>query len=154
MGDQPEVVTLVFPLNTRHNMILLGKKRDKAGDPGSGRWNGAGGKVEFSEKIREVAVRELYEEFGLGAEADDLKPVAVIDFFFEEEHRFRCHVFLAEHWSFQRGDKCERCSYGKVEILQVHHKSRKREDNSMGNLELLCPNCHCEEHFLFGKKPI
>jgi len=53
-----------------------------------------------------------------------------------------------------RGDKCERCSYGKVEILQVHHKSRKREDNSMGNLELLCPNCHCEEHFLFGKKPI
>ncbi len=53
-----------------------------------------------------------------------------------------------------RGRKCERCEYAKLEILQVHHKNRNKEDNRLDNLELICPNCHYEEHFLFGKKPI
>ena len=47
-----------------------------------------------------------------------------------------------------RGEKCERCSYNKEEILQIHHKNRNRDDNSLKNLELLCPNCHYEEHYL------
>lgn len=46
-----------------------------------------------------------------------------------------------------RGEVCERCTYGKQEILQVHHKNRNRSDNSLKNLELICPNCHCEEHY-------
>jgi hypothetical protein len=48
----------------------------------------------------------------------------------------------------ERGRVCERCNYSKYEILQVHHKNRKRMDNRSANLEILCPNCHCEEHFL------
>jgi hypothetical protein len=47
-----------------------------------------------------------------------------------------------------RGTKCERCTYSKPEILQVHHKNRDRSNNSLRNLELICPNCHYEEHFL------
>lgn len=47
-----------------------------------------------------------------------------------------------------RGEKCERCSYSKSEILQVHHKNRNRSDNRVQNLELICPNCHYEEHGL------
>ena len=47
-----------------------------------------------------------------------------------------------------RGMICERCSYNKHEILQVHHKDRNRDNNSIDNLELICPNCHYEEHFL------
>ncbi len=47
-----------------------------------------------------------------------------------------------------RGLKCERCSYSKSEVLQVHHKNRNRNDNSIKNLELICPNCHYEEHYL------
>ena len=47
-----------------------------------------------------------------------------------------------------RGRKCERCSYEKFEILQVHHRNRNRKDNAIDNLELICPNCHYEEHFL------
>jgi hypothetical protein len=47
-----------------------------------------------------------------------------------------------------RGGKCERCGYDKYEILQVHHKNRDRNDNSIENLELICPNCHYEEHLL------
>lgn len=48
----------------------------------------------------------------------------------------------------ERGKKCEKCGYNKYEILQVHHKNRNRKDNSRKNLELICPNCHYEEHFL------
>ncbi len=48
----------------------------------------------------------------------------------------------------ERGGTCERCNYNKREILQVHHKNRDREDNSLDNLEIICPNCHCEEHYL------
>jgi len=47
-----------------------------------------------------------------------------------------------------RGEKCERCSYDKYEILQVHHKDKNRNHNELTNLELICPNCHYEEHLL------
>ena len=48
----------------------------------------------------------------------------------------------------ERGKKCERCGYERFEILQVHHKNRERADNRILNLELICPNCHCEEHYI------
>ena len=48
----------------------------------------------------------------------------------------------------QRGKKCERCGFEKFEILHVHHKDRNRMHNEMGNLELICPNCHALEHYL------
>lgn len=48
----------------------------------------------------------------------------------------------------ERGKNCERCKYDKYEILQVHHKDRNRNNNSLSNLELICPNCHCEEHYV------
>ncbi len=48
----------------------------------------------------------------------------------------------------QRGKKCERCGYGKLEILQVHHVNKDRNNNELSNLELICPNCHYEEHLL------
>jgi 5-methylcytosine-specific restriction endonuclease McrA len=47
-----------------------------------------------------------------------------------------------------RGKICERCGYNKHEILQIHHKNKDRSNNNLDNLELICPNCHYEEHFL------
>lgn len=47
-----------------------------------------------------------------------------------------------------RGMVCERCGYNKFEILQVHHKDRNESNNSLDNLELICPNCHFERHYL------
>lgn len=47
-----------------------------------------------------------------------------------------------------RGKMCERCGYEKYEILQVHHKDKNHANNNLGNLELICPNCHYEEHYL------
>lgn len=48
----------------------------------------------------------------------------------------------------ERGTTCERCGYSKYEILNIHHKDRNRKHNGLGNLLLLCPNCHAEEHHL------
>lgn len=53
-----------------------------------------------------------------------------------------------------RGKVCEKCGYDKYEILQVHHKDRNKNNNELSNLELICPNCHYEEHYYFGKKLI
>lgn len=47
-----------------------------------------------------------------------------------------------------RGNNCERCNYDKYQILQVHHKDRNRANSNLDNLELICPNCHYEEHYL------
>jgi len=47
-----------------------------------------------------------------------------------------------------RGKKCEKCDYEKYQILEVHHKNRNRKNNEIENLELICPNCHAEEHLL------
>ena len=52
----------------------------------------------------------------------------------------------------QRGSICERRSYDRVQILQIHHIDRDRQNNALTNLELLCPNCHCEEHQLEDNK--
>ena len=51
----------------------------------------------------------------------------------------------------ERGKSCERCGYNRHEILQVHHRDRNRNNNDLDNLELICPNCHAEEHYLFSK---
>ena len=48
----------------------------------------------------------------------------------------------------ERGNICCRCSYSKYEILQIHHKDRNRNNNALDNLELICPNCHYEDHYL------
>lgn len=48
----------------------------------------------------------------------------------------------------QRGYNCERCNYTNTKILVVHHKDRNRTHNNLDNLELICPNCHYEEHYL------
>lgn len=39
--------------------------------------------------------------------------------------------------------ECACCGYNEDErILQVHHKDSNRENNDIGNLIILCPNCH------------
>ncbi|MCM2338984.1 MAG: HNH endonuclease [Burkholderiales bacterium] len=48
----------------------------------------------------------------------------------------------------EKGKKCEKCNYDKYQILEVHHKNRNRKNNEIENLELICPNCHAEEHLL------
>lgn len=49
-----------------------------------------------------------------------------------------------------RGNNCSRCGYNKYPILHIHHiieKSKGGSDDT-NNLELICPNCHAEEHHI------
>ena len=46
--------------------------------------------------------------------------------------------------------KCDDCSNKDIRVLQVHHKDRNRNNNSVDNLQILCANCHCIEHYLGG----
>jgi HNH endonuclease len=54
-------------------------------------------------------------------------------------------------------DKCSECGLlpmwnGKKLTLQLDHIDGNRADNSLGNLRLLCPNCHTQTHtFSKGK---
>lgn len=44
--------------------------------------------------------------------------------------------------------ECVRCGYDKyTNVLVVHHIDRDRTNNVLENLEILCPNCHAEEHY-------
>ena len=42
--------------------------------------------------------------------------------------------------------KCERCGFDNVIALEVHHKDKNRDNNSLENLEILCCNCHTIHH--------
>lgn len=53
---------------------------------------------------------------------------------------------LKKHLIKIRGHQCECCKntdwLDKPIKLEVHHISGDRTDNSLNNLQLLCPNCH------------
>jgi hypothetical protein len=44
------------------------------------------------------------------------------------------------------GSKCRICGYDIMIVLQVHHKDRNRGNNSIDNLDVLCPTHHNEYH--------
>lgn len=45
--------------------------------------------------------------------------------------------------------KCNMCEYNKhPSLLVVHHIDRDRANNRLENLEILCPTCHAEIHYL------
>jgi phage terminase large subunit GpA-like protein len=41
---------------------------------------------------------------------------------------------------------CNKCGYTNIIALEVHHKDKNRDNNSIDNLEILCANCHTIEH--------
>lgn len=44
--------------------------------------------------------------------------------------------------------QCNRCNYNTCRgALEVHHIDRDRGNNNLSNLEILCRNCHAEEHY-------
>lgn len=41
---------------------------------------------------------------------------------------------------------CSMCGYSNKNALEVHHKDKNRDNNSIDNLEILCANCHTLTH--------
>lgn len=81
---------LTLTLVRRGSRLLLGMKKRGFGE---GRWNGFGGKVMQGETVETAAVRELYEESGIIAEA--LEKVGVLHFQFatRPKEELEVHVF-------------------------------------------------------------
>lgn len=88
-------VTLVFLVDG--DRILLGMK--KVGF-GQGKWNGAGGKVEDGESILASACRELEEELSVRVVPENLKEVAILDFYFPHKPAWnqRGHIYFCSQW--------------------------------------------------------
>ena len=50
--------------------------------------------------------------------------------------------------------RCADCGWDKYpDVLEVNHINCDRSDNSIENLELLCPTCHRVFHYLDGSGP-
>lgn len=48
----------------------------------------------------------------------------------------------------QQKGACKSCGWNRTpEVLELHHKDRNRKNKRLSNLELICPNCHAEDHF-------
>ncbi len=67
--------------------------------------------------------------------------------------KVKTNRFLKIRLREERGGCCERCGLFRYEILHVHHRDRNRNNNDLINLELICPNCHAEEHLLKHRSP-
>ncbi len=79
----------------KNDEVLLGMKKRGFG---VGKWNGYGGKVEENEEPLAAAIRELKEESGITANDKHLEQVALINFYFDKNPIFECHVFLVHEW--------------------------------------------------------
>ncbi|MFZ4631721.1 MAG: 8-oxo-dGTP diphosphatase [Patescibacteria group bacterium] len=88
-----EKSTLCYCIN--EEQILLGLKKRGFG---CDKLNGYGGKIEENESPLMATIRELKEESGLITSEDNLKQVALIHFYFDENHVFDCYVFLLYVW--------------------------------------------------------
>jgi 8-oxo-dGTP pyrophosphatase MutT (NUDIX family) len=86
---------LVF-LRREGEVLLAMKKRF-----GSGRWNGAGGKVEAGESEEAAARREVSEEIGVTVGV--LREVAQLVFYFADNledplQNIHCRVYMCDEW--------------------------------------------------------
>jgi 8-oxo-dGTP pyrophosphatase MutT (NUDIX family) len=77
--------------------VLLGEKLTGLG---TGKFVGAGGKLESGESPAEAAVRELAEELGVTVAVNDLEPISCITYPFvdRDEWSQRSYGFAARTW--------------------------------------------------------
>ncbi|NOY98461.1 MAG: HNH endonuclease [Chloroflexi bacterium] len=63
---------------------------------------------------------------------------------------------LVEHIKEHRCEKCRGTEWqGEPIPLELHHKDGDRTNNTLQNIELLCPNCHAlTDNYRGGKKKV
>lgn len=92
--------TLCYVIDEENGKILLGLKKIKLG---KGKYNGFGGGIEGEETPEQAAVRELAEEAGIEAKANDLEKVAELDFRFPFAQGKNwdqiVNVFITRNWN-------------------------------------------------------
>jgi len=113
--------TICFCLNDKKEVLLAPKK----GRVGAGLLNGYGGGIEGDETPSAAAVRELRRGSSLIAFPNDLDEVAIIEFLYDGEPKFKCHIFIARRY---QGEPVETGEMGSPEW---HSLSRLPYDRMM-----------------------
>lgn len=101
-----------------------------------------GEKNPFHGKRHSIETRERWIGSALRSALGRRRAVQVID---QNKNIIGCkkkEMFISEK------GKCERCGFGDLRVLIIHHKDRNRKNNNRMNLEVICPNCHFLEHYL------
>lgn len=99
--------TLCFPIDgSPIQRILLGMKKTGFG---CGKYNGFGGKIEDNETALQAAIRELKEECGIEALAEELELVGLLDFIFPAcpELNHDVYIYLVKSWKGQSYETSE-----------------------------------------------
>jgi ADP-ribose pyrophosphatase YjhB (NUDIX family) len=107
-----KISTIVFLV--WDDCIFLAKKKRGFG---VGFLNGYGGKKQPEDvTVEDTAIRELKEEAGVITTKQDLKKVAVIEFFEDQTRIFECHIFFCYKW---HGDLCETEEMATPEMYKI-----------------------------------
>lgn len=102
--------TLIYVFNPAGQILLCAKKKSNSGFTVSlGKWNGAGGKLDWNETFLQGAQRELEEETGIIVDESRFEHVGVIHFSFatKKEWDQECHVYVIKNYTgeFQETDE-------------------------------------------------
>lgn len=96
-GDRKVIPATLIYLFCENKILMIHRiKKDK--DIHKGKWNGIGGKMELEEAPFEGALREIYEETGIGVRAEQLKSLGVLtfpSFKAEVQQDWICFIFRA-----------------------------------------------------------
>lgn len=101
MGDKKPGVG-VGVMIMKDDKVLLGRRHEDAEKAdsqlhGEGTWTMPGGKLDFKEKLRDAAFREVLEETGISVDKEKLRVVSVTDDIVEDAH-FVTIGFLCENF--------------------------------------------------------
>lgn len=90
----PLVGVGVVVLNDAHEILLV----QRGNEPGKGLWSLPGGMVQLGERVRDAAVREVYEECNLTVEPEDV--MSVVDLILKDpDGKVKYHYVLIDYFA-------------------------------------------------------
>ncbi len=94
----PLVGVGVVVLNDAHEILLV----KRGNEPGKGLWSLPGGMVQLGERVRDAAVREVYEECNLNVEPEDV--MSVVDLILKDpDGKVKYHYVLIDYFARYKG---------------------------------------------------